>query len=58
MSDGHLNKCKVCTKKDVTKHRLENIESIREYDRNRAKNIDRKNQGNSFHGFYSTQCLE
>jgi len=36
MPDGHLNKCKECTKKDVLKHRLENIDRIREYDRNRG----------------------
>jgi len=37
MSDGHLGKCKECTKKDVTEHRNKNIERIRIYDRNRAK---------------------
>jgi len=37
MADGHLNKCKTCTKSDVTKHRDENIDRIRKYDRQRAK---------------------
>jgi ribosomal protein S27AE len=37
MGDGHLNKCKQCTKKDVNEHRLLNLEKIRTYDRNRAK---------------------
>ncbi len=34
--DGHLNKCKACVKGRVAKHRLKNIERIREYDRRRG----------------------
>lgn len=41
MGDGHLNKCKTCTKKDVCQHRVENIEKIREYDRNRPNKDER-----------------
>lgn len=41
MADGHLNKCKECTKNDVSKHRIENLEEIRAYDRNRAKQPER-----------------
>lgn len=36
MADGHLNKCKECTKADVGRHRLENLDGIRAYDRRRA----------------------
>lgn len=36
MADGRLGKCKDCTKADVTKHRQENWERVRAYDRMRA----------------------
>jgi hypothetical protein len=35
MLDGHLNKCKDCTKSDVSSHRKENLERIQAYDRQR-----------------------
>lgn len=35
MADGHLNKCKECTKSDVKTHRKEN-DSVRDYDRKRG----------------------
>lgn len=41
MADGHLNKCKGCTKNDAAKHRSENLEKIRAYDKIRAKNPER-----------------
>lgn len=41
MADGHLNKCKTCTKKDVFLHREDNLEKIREYDRNRPNREER-----------------
>ncbi len=42
MSDGHLGKCKSCAKIDTNKHRLENIEYCRSYDRARASEPKRK----------------
>lgn len=37
MADGHLNKCKECTKGDVASYRSGNIAKVRKYDRERAK---------------------
>lgn len=36
MKDGHLNKCKSCTRKDVRQYRASNIDRVRKYDRDRA----------------------
>ena len=40
MADGHLNKCKDCTRSDAKSHRLENIDQIRAYDRKRGNRQD------------------
>lgn len=40
--DGHFNECKECTKARVSRHRLENIERIRAYDRERGSLQHRK----------------
>lgn len=41
MGDGHLNFCKECVKQRVHKHRQDNIERIRKYDRNRPNAKER-----------------
>jgi hypothetical protein len=41
MSDGHLNKCKVCFLRDCSLRRERDIERIREYDRNRPNHKER-----------------
>ena len=36
MADGHLNKCIECVKSRISKHRNENLEKIKQYDKKRA----------------------
>ena len=43
MKDGHLNKCKICTRKDENKRRRDNADKWRIHDKNRYKNnIERR----------------
>lgn len=37
MADGHLNKCKECTKRDVTEHYFDNHERMLKYNRVRSR---------------------
>jgi hypothetical protein len=41
MADGYLNKCKICVKIRVSKHREINLDRIKEYDRKRGMNPER-----------------
>ena len=42
MKDGHLNKCIDCTVNDSKKHREENLEKVKLYDRKRGQTEKRK----------------
>lgn len=42
MADGHIGKCKECTRSDVRKHRQVNAEMVRAYDRARSNIPERK----------------
>lgn len=44
MADGHLNFCKTCVKARVAKHRNENLEAVRAYDRQRSRLPHRQRQ--------------
>jgi hypothetical protein len=37
MADGHLNKCKNCTRNDVSSNRSKNLSKYRAYDKERGK---------------------
>lgn len=49
MSDGYLNKCKECTKIDSNRHRYENLDRVREYDRSRPNKAERTVKQSEYH---------
>jgi len=55
MADGRLGKCKVCVRARVRKHRQENIESIREYDRKRGSLAKRQESAREYQGVNRTK---
>lgn len=42
MADGHLNKCKECTKKDVKANYFSNHDHYQQYEQNRKQRSERK----------------
>lgn len=47
MKDGHLNKCKECTKADSSARRMAKLDEVRTYDRGRAKKPHRRQLQNA-----------
>lgn len=45
MADGHLNKCKDCAKNDARTYRAQNLDKVRQYDRERGKRPERIKAG-------------
>ena len=52
MADGHLGKCKECTRRDANKHRSKNLSKIRRYDRERASQPHRKKRAAEYSRAY------
>lgn len=48
IADGHLNKCKECTKKDVQENYRSNIDHYTEYERERYCREERKQQAATY----------
>lgn len=49
MADGHLNICKACKLDDAHQYRKENIERVREYDRERSRTTERIEYQKQYH---------
>ena len=58
MADGHLNKCKSCTKCDARIHRVSKIDQVNKYDRERARLDHRKNDHRERQRQYRTKYPE
>lgn len=58
MADGRLNKCKECTRADVSQHRKANIDRIREYDRKRSQQPRRKENAADYQRAYRARSRE
>lgn len=58
MFDGHLNKCKKCVKERVHKHRKDNLEKIREYDRNRPNRKERVDKFREYMNYIREHDIE
>lgn len=58
MGDGHLNKCKQCTKEEVAKHRQQNLEYIQWYDRERGRTPERQAKNKAYNDAHPEQIKE
>ena len=60
MKDGHLNKCKVCTKLDVSNNRFNNLKKYQAYDRDRGSRQKKgylKEYRERYPNKYKAQCV-
>lgn len=55
MADGRLNQCKTCVKANVARYQAQNLESIREYDRQRGQLPERKARVRAFSRRYRAE---
>lgn len=58
MKDGHLNKCKECTKRDVKQYREDNSETLQVYEKYRSQLPHRKELDKLIHQRWKKQFPE